>query len=254
MNRHSLVALVALLPAFAGCAVPTAKLYAATADETISGDVRANAVSALGDTLDLEDDLGFSDEEHPIEVRLVVAKRHRLWELGYTQRSFRSSIDPLAETGWFAGERFDAGNEVETSVSMDDYRAYLGVRAVRRTAICFARLGLAGVDWTVELEDSDGDKAEVSHLIVFPVAGVGFRLKLGPFASLTADADAMDMELGDTRAHLVEWRAGVEIFMVQGVTLKLGYRSQEMLFETEDDRMSLGLDGPTLAFEISFRM
>lgn len=254
MNRYCLLS-AALLASAAGCNIPRLEVYAGTATESVAGKLRADSsAGGIGDTLDLEGDLGVADKNSPFDMRLVFAKGRGMFDVSYSRRSIEESA-VLGATRLFGGETFDALNTMTSSLSLDEYRVALGLRARSRDRryIASARAGILGADWSVTLDDSDGDTATAAQLTVFPVVGAGLEIKMGPLASFFVEAEGMDMDMFDTKARLVGWNAGIKISFVQA-QLMLGYRSRSLDIEAEGERLSLDTDGGTIAFQLQLSL
>ncbi|MHC5054869.1 MAG: hypothetical protein ACYTKD_09150 [Planctomycetota bacterium] len=254
MNRYCLLS-AALLVSAAGCNIPRLEVYAGTATESVAGELRADSsAGATGDTLDMEGDLGVADKSVPFDMRLVFAKGRGLFDASYSRRSIEESA-VLGATKSFGGGTFDAGNTVASSLSLDEYRVALGLRAKSRDRkyIASARAGVLGADWSATLDDSDGDTATAAQLTLIPVVGAGLEVKMGPLASFVVEAEGMDIDVSDTKARLMGWGAGINISFVQA-QLMLGYRSRSLDIEDEGERFALDTDGPTIAFQLQLSL
>jgi hypothetical protein len=242
----------ALLVSMTGCSIPRLDIYAGSATDSISGELRSDhSQGTSGTLLDLEGDLSVSDKNYPFNARLAFALSQSILDVSYARRSLSSTATsmPVADFG-------DVALDVETlDLALQEYRFCVGrrFRFGRGKYTASARAGVFGADWAVELGNPAGQKATADGLAIIPVVGGSLEVKMGPLASFVVEAEGMDADISGARSRLFGWHAGVKISLIQA-NLMLGYGSRSLEIEDEGDRFMFGNNGFTVAFQVQLSL
>ena len=251
MKRYRLFS-AALLVSMAGCSIPKLEIYAGSATDSIAGELRSDSSQDVtGTTLDMEGDLGVSDNNYPFNARLAFAVSRSILDITYSRRSLSSTSPSMVVTNFG-----DVTLDVETmDLELEELRLCFGRRFISRSKkyISSVRAGVLGADWAVELGNAAGQNATADGLAIIPVVGAGLEVKMGPLASFVVEAEGMDADISDAKTRLFGWHAGVKISLIQ-VQLMLGYGSRSFDIEDEGDRFKLDTGGPTLAFQVQLSL
>ena len=100
MKRYRLLS-AALLVSMAGCSIPKLEIYAGSATDSIAGELRSDSSQDVtGTTLDMEGDLGVSENNYPFNARLAFAVSRSILDITYSRRSLSSTSPSMVVTNF----------------------------------------------------------------------------------------------------------------------------------------------------------
>lgn len=223
------------LPALADAIGFRAGAYAWAPD--ISGTVRAG-----GENVDLQDDLGFSDEnanvffiavEHPIPLLPNVLLQHTKLEADTTQTLSRSFT--------FDDVTYTAAETVKADLDLSHTDATLYYEILDNWVELDLGLTVRLFDNGVKIESqATGEKAELDFDSALPMVYAAARFNL-PLSGLYVAVDGNGIGYSDST--LFDYRAMVGYESPIGLGAEIGYRTFDLNYEDGDDDGDVKIDG-----------
>ena len=218
----------------------------------LEGKVSVTTDTALGTDIDLENDLGISDENFP-EARMswYPTEKSQI-RLSYTQVGY-DATKVLDKTVTFSGKTYTSGTTVNTSIDVKYARlAWLwqllsvGDDNLKISPLIEAK--------GFEVESSlDAPAVSLSESKKFlgglPTVGVAFEAHLIKSVSLFAEVSGI---AAGNYGHMIDAEGGIKITPLPHFSLMGGYRVFDLKVEINDDRGDLQLTGPFAGGQLRF--
>jgi len=184
----------------------------------LDGDVQ------LGDdAIDIQDDLGITDNEIVIMPQVQVSLGAIGFRLGGFFARFEGS-GTVAGSFEFGGVTFDVGEDVDSRVRIDAYRIQTMVPIVRTDFLQIAFLGgLSLYDVDVTIDGSLSGRSEESATIPLPAGGVLVQAKLGPVL-LEGEISGFYLEIEGYGGSAIDAQLSVGVTALKVVAVRVGYR------------------------------
>lgn len=204
-----------------------------------------------GTKVDLEDDLGYGDEEGVFGARVVLGSMHQL-EIAYMAFNI-SAENQIDREVRFGDEVFhaqaDVSSELDATFIRGAYRFQAGSDAVQGGFL----LGAQYVDLTADASaEGIGDASEDAQ-VGMPVGGLFLRIQPIPALLLRGSLTGGSWEWDDVSATFIDVEVSAAVFL-DPFYAGVGYRN--LSIDGEEDTIPLDIDltfaGPTAFVGLAF--
>lgn len=237
--------------------------YWAHVDTDIS--VSATGSSAVGTSIDLEQDLGLDDSTFLPSV-FAGARLGGGFSVGAEYYALgRDTTGTLARDILFEDVTYPASGEVSSEFNTDIYRATFGWAFIRsETAEVGAALGLHATRVEVALagrgsvDGSDFELTERRHdfLAPLPTVGIFASVELMPRLTASARIDYLSLSVGDYDGRLINAQASLAYRLLENVGVGAMYRYVDYRVGVEKaeytGRFDYEFRGPAIFIELGF--
>lgn len=256
MNRVLSLTVLALVfgakPAFAGD-LPKEEEYKLRGEylewrPKLSSQVGATISGITGNFVDLEDDLGVTDERtYQIRAALQVAPGHKL-RFSYTPVDYSGDVR-VGRTVTILGQTFDFSTQVVSSLKGKLYFGAYEFDIVKTRAGYFGLLlGAQYFDGGAAVAAPEFNVREaVSPTVPIPVFGATAR---GYVGKLSFEGEFSGLTIGE-RGHAYELNLGARFHVLQKLAATGGYRLVKVQGHDNTDFLSLKMGGFTFGLELS---
>ena len=218
----------------------------------ISGDLRVDGSGILGTKLDLESDLGISDESYPVVEAFLGLGNHHLSFAYY--RADYTGDGLLTRDIVFNGEIFTVGERISSTLKYDAYDVkyqydFLNLENVLAGFSLGAVLRVEVFDGEAEIRSNTFNQSEREDF-TFPVPLVGLNFHMGLLADiLEARVLATGFTYGD--GTLIDAQADISWTPFPFLDIHGGYRYFSVDVDRSDVEANFEVSGPYVALTLS---
>lgn len=217
----------------------------------LSGNLKVDAAGITGTSIDLEDDLGMSDESYPvIEVFAGLGNHH--FSVAYYSADYDGS-KTLTKSINFNGQTFTAGTLVTSSLDYDVYDFMYQYDLLDLEN--FLAGGSLGVVGKVKL--FDGNASVQSNVVnsnvdfTAPIPMVGLNFHVGILADIL-EARFLLAGIGYSGGKMYECQADISYTPFPFLDIHGGYRMFVIDVDVDDLEADYKTSGPYVALTVSF--